>query len=497
MGVEACQRDSKRLVQSRGEALVGNLNGLQQGPSVERLNRRPKGQVDAVEHHAKPGVHQHHAHRWGCGAGAEGGEKLGVSGVGSARERKGAFVNGRGDHGVEPAIEAVLGRGLNGARSSLSAALVNRPQGVGSECPDVSQRNRVKKLWGKPEGLAQATHKGGVCKELKPMSRQCPLRIEGLEGLQTDLGSDSGGVPHGESESQGPVLGQARRIEAFAHLAIIAHLERLMGQLAFGLGSGGLESGGLELWLVLGLAALLAGFVDAVVGGGGLIQVPALFSSLPTASAASLLGTAKLSSIAGTTLAAWRYLRVVRLDPVVAGGAVLGAACCAWLGAAVVSWLPRHWADPMVLVLMVLVAIATLRRREMGLVHEPRWSGKAALVPAVITGGLMGFYDGFFGPGTGAFLIFIFVRSFHYDFLHASAISKLVNWVTNFFALAFFVPAGQVFWALGGLMAACNILGAVLGTRFAVQGGSVWVRRLFIGVLLVMIARMTWVVIQH
>lgn len=274
-----------------------------------------------------------------------------------------------------------------------------------------------------------------------------------------------------------------------------------MGLEALGLGwlglDGGLDGGGLEPWLILGAAALLAGFVDAVVGGGGLIQVPALFSSLPAASAASLLGTAKLSSIAGTSLAAWRYLRVVRLDRSAVVGAMVGAAACAWMGAAVVSWLPRAWADPLVLVLLVVVASATLRQPTLGLVHEPRWAGRAAWWPALLTGGLMGFYDGFFGPGTGALLIFVFVRVFHYDFLHASAISKLVNWVTNLSALAFFVPAGQVIWALGVLMAVCNILGAVLGTRLAVRGGSTWVRRLFIAVLLIMITRMIWVVVQR
>jgi uncharacterized membrane protein YfcA len=273
---------------------------------------------------------------------------------------------------------------------------------------------------------------------------------------------------------------------------MIAHLELNMGLQAWGI-----ELGGVEVWLLLGSAALLAGFVDAVVGGGGLVQVPALFGALPSASAASLLGTAKLSSIAGTTLAAWRYLRSVRLDGVAVLGAVLGAALTAWAGAAVVSLLPRDWADPLILLLLVGVAAVTLRRRAMGLDHSPRWSGRAAWWPAFLTGSAIGFYDGFFGPGTGTLLMFIFVRAFRYDFLHASAISKLVNWVTNCSALAFFIPAGQVIWALGMLMAVCNVGGAWLGTRMAVRGGSGLVRRVFIGVLLVMIARMAWVVAQR
>jgi uncharacterized membrane protein YfcA len=312
-------------------------------------------------------------------------------------------------------------------------------------------------------------------------------RLKGMERFEADLRPDARWVSHGDANGERSVYGLARRIVAFSHPAIIAQLESVMG----------LEAWGLEVWMVLALAALIAGFVDAVVGGGGLIQVPALFSSLPSASAASLLGTAKLSSIAGTSLAAWRYLRAVRLDGAVVSAAVLGAAGFSWMGAAVVSWMPRHWADPVILVLLIVVAAATLRRREMGLEHRPRWQGRKAWFPAFMTGGCIGFYDGFFGPGTGAFLIFIFVRAFRYDFLHASAVSKLVNWVTNFSALAFFVPAGQVLWLTGALMAVCNVTGAWLGTRMAIRGGSAWVRRLFLVVLLVMIARMAWSVVQR
>lgn len=248
----------------------------------------------------------------------------------------------------------------------------------------------------------------------------------------------------------------------------------------------------LGLLVFLGLAAFSAGFVDSVVGGGGLIQLPALFGSYPGASTASLHGTNKFSSIAGTGWAAWRYIRVVRLDWRVAAPAVVMAGLFAWLGASVVSLLPRAWAQPLVLVLLVLVAAFTLRRRDMGMVHAPQLSGRAAWVAGGVTGAVIGFYDGFFGPGTGAFLIFVFVRFFGYDFLHASANSKLVNATTNVAALAFFLPAGAILWVTAVVMACCNILGSTFGTRMAVSKGSGFVRQFFLILLAGMILRMGW-----
>ena len=209
----------------------------------------------------------------------------------------------------------------------------------------------------------------------------------------------------------------------------------------------------------------MAGFVDAVVGGGGLIQLPALFSFVPQGSAAALFGTNKLSSIAGTSMAAARYLRSVKLDWNALGPALLGAAIFSWLGAAAVSLLPRELAQPLVLVMLVAVAVATFRKKELGSVHAPRFGVGQQRWFGFLTGMTIGFYDGFFGPGTGAFLIFIFVRFFGYDFLHASASSKAVNLMTNFAALAFFLPVGAFFLSAALAMAACNVIGAVIGAQ--------------------------------
>ncbi len=254
------------------------------------------------------------------------------------------------------------------------------------------------------------------------------------------------------------------------------------------------EAGGPTGWVLFLLAAFafVAGFVDAIVGGGGLVQVPALFTLVPQGSAASLFGTNKIAAISGTFIAATRYVRAVKLSWDALLPALIGAAIFGWLGAAAVSLLPRELAQPLVLVLLIVVAIATFRKKELGSVHDPRFSVTKARLAGFATGALLGFYDGFFGPGTGAFLIFIFVRFFGYDFLHASASSKMVNLMTNLAALAFFLPAGEFFLLAALAMAVSNVAGAFVGTHLAVTKGSQFVRRFFLILLVVLIARMAY-----
>lgn len=242
--------------------------------------------------------------------------------------------------------------------------------------------------------------------------------------------------------------------------------------------------------------AFVAGFVDAVVGGGGLIQIPALFLAYPQASPAALFGTNKLASICGTSVAAWRYLRGVAVPWNGALPAVAAALVAGYGGAAAVSLMPREWMRPLVLVLLVLVALYTLRRRDFGSVHAPRLGPAAERWMGAVVGAVIGFYDGFFGPGTGAFLIFAFVRIFGYDFLAASACAKLVNWITNFAALAYFGATGNVVWLVAAGMAAANVGGAALGSRLALAKGSPFVRRFFLVVLSLMIARLGWDTVQ-
>jgi uncharacterized membrane protein YfcA len=247
-----------------------------------------------------------------------------------------------------------------------------------------------------------------------------------------------------------------------------------------------------ELLMVVVAGAFLAGAVDAVVGGGGLIQVPLLFAALPAASAASLFGTNKISSIFGTGLAALRYARTVAIPWRIVLPAVVAALFLSYLGAMTVALLPKEWLRPIILGLLIGVAIHVLRRPDLGVKEvdrPPRPSDPAA---AAGIGGALGFYDGFFGPGTGSFLIFLFVRVFGLNFLGASAAAKAVNWATNLGALLYFLPHGHALWRLGLAMAAFNIAGAWLGSHLALRHGSRFVRMAFLVVASILIARFAY-----
>ncbi len=245
----------------------------------------------------------------------------------------------------------------------------------------------------------------------------------------------------------------------------------------------------LDIGLLL-LAALFAGFIDAVAGGGGLIQVPTLLVALPGESPATIFGTNKLSSVFGTANAALRYARRIAIP----WGLALPAAAAAFVfsfgGAAAVSWMPREVVRPLVLLLLVVVLVYTLARADFGSVGGSRLALAQERPRAVLVGALLGFYDGFFGPGAGSFMIFALVRWFHLDFLHASAAAKVINRATNTAALAYFVPSGHVLLGIGFGMAAFNILGALLGARLALRHGSRFVRGAFILVSALLIVRL-------
>lgn len=247
------------------------------------------------------------------------------------------------------------------------------------------------------------------------------------------------------------------------------------------------------VWLALLLAAAFAGFVDAVAGGGGLIQVPALFVGLPEASPATVFGTNKTASIFGTLNAASRYVRAVRVPWKLVLPAALAAFAFSFAGAAVVAWLPKQVVRPMVLTLLIGVATYTWLKKDFGISeHSHRAVTRNQLLVAVMLGVVLGFYDGFFGPGAGSFMIFGFVRLFGMDFLHASASAKILNAATNAGALALFLPDGHVIWALGLGMAVCNIAGAQFGARLAIRHGSGFVRNVFLLMTSLLIVKIGW-----
>lgn len=242
--------------------------------------------------------------------------------------------------------------------------------------------------------------------------------------------------------------------------------------------------------LLLCLAAGFAGWVDAVAGGGGLVQLPALLLGLPDAAPAAVLGTNKLSSVWGTTASAVTYWRRAPPDlPTavpMAGCAFLGSGA----GALCASLLPASAFRPLVLVLLVAVFAYTARAPALGEVEALRWGGRRHLAAAVLAGAGIGFYDGVFGPGTGSFLVIVLVGLLGYSFLRASAAAKVVNAGTNLAAVLVFASQGAVLWRLGLLMGACNVLGSVLGARTAIRRGSGFVRAVFLAVVAVLVLRL-------
>jgi uncharacterized membrane protein YfcA len=241
--------------------------------------------------------------------------------------------------------------------------------------------------------------------------------------------------------------------------------------------------------LLLGLAGLSAGFVDAVVGGGGLIQLPALLVGLPSAAPVTILATNKLASICGTTASSATYYRRVRPDPRTFGPLMACAFAGSAAGAVVASHLSASAFDPIVLVVLVVVGGYVLLRPELGGATTLRFGRTRHTWTAMATGLAIGFYDGALGPGTGSFFVITLVSVLGYSFLEASAKARLANWATNFAALCVFVPQGAVLWKVALVMGAGNLLGGYLGARTAVARGAGFVRIFFVLVVSAFIVR--------
>ncbi|MFI7612163.1 TSUP family transporter [Nonomuraea terrae] len=247
----------------------------------------------------------------------------------------------------------------------------------------------------------------------------------------------------------------------------------------------------LEQFLVLLAAAAAAGWVDAVVGGGGLLQLPALLvTGMPTVEA---MATNKFSSVFGTASAAVAYSRSAKVDRQVALPGAALAALSAGLGAWAAAAISAEVLRPAVMVVLVAVAVFVTLRPSMGAVPEPRLRTGPRVAAAVATAGVgIAFYDGIMGPGTGTFLIIAFTTILGLDFVAASASAKIINVGTNLGALAVFGAQGHVHWALGLGMAVCNVAGAQFGARMALRRGAAFVRIVLLVVVVAMVIRLGW-----
>ena len=245
----------------------------------------------------------------------------------------------------------------------------------------------------------------------------------------------------------------------------------------------------LDVVALMAVAGFVAGWVDAVVGGGGLVQLPALLLGFPGASPAQILATNKIAGIAGTATSSVTYWRRVRPDLRTAVPMAVVAYLGAIGGALLGLHIPKSAFNPIILVMLVVVGAYTVAKPSMGTQTALRFDGHRHTVVAMATGFLIGVYDGALGPGTGSFLVFALVGLMGYAFLEASAKAKIANFATNLGALTVFAPGGHIMWGIGLVMAAANLVGGYTGARTAVARGSRFVRVVFVLVLVAFIVR--------
>ncbi len=239
------------------------------------------------------------------------------------------------------------------------------------------------------------------------------------------------------------------------------------------------------------VSAFFAGFIDAVVGGGGLIQLPALMILFPQYPVPILFGTNKLASICGTSAATVQYLKRITVSRETVLPATIAALIFSYLGAKVVSYLDSALLKPLILILLILVGTYTFKKKDFGSIKsEPKVKElRLRIFVSALFGGLLGFYDGFFGPGTGSFLILGFIWLFGQDFLQASASAKIVNLATNLAAIAYFGSHSGILYSVAIPMGVANLIGAVFGARLAILKGSKFVRSCFLVVVVALILK--------
>jgi uncharacterized membrane protein YfcA len=246
-----------------------------------------------------------------------------------------------------------------------------------------------------------------------------------------------------------------------------------------------------SFWFLM-IAGFAAGFVDSIVGGGGLIQLPAFFLAFPTLAPAMVLGSNKFAGFSGTSVAAIRYIRNTPVQWKAVAPAIITALIFGFVGARLVTYLDKELIRPVILILLIAVAIYTFIKKDFGIVTKQGLKDNAMLIGSLATGAVLGIYDGFFGPGTGSFLIVIYISLFGFDFLNASVSAKIINCATNVAALAAFIWSGSIVWEIALPLALFNMAGAWLGVKTALKRGREFVRVFFLIVVSAMIAKFAY-----
>lgn len=236
--------------------------------------------------------------------------------------------------------------------------------------------------------------------------------------------------------------------------------------------------------IILCIAAFAAGFVDAVVGGGGLIQTPVTLIVMPNLPVSTVIGTLKIPAFSGTSFAAVQYLKSVKMNWKLLLAMMVLAIPSAYLGSVLLTRVSNDFMKPLLLVILSLLVIYTYAKKNFGQHADKSHSNRQQLLYAIIISVVIGFYDGFIGPGTGSFFVVAFISLLGFDFLQASANAKMVNLATNFGSISLFVLKGKIIWAIALPMAVCNALGGFIGAKLAINRGNRFIRIFFLAVVI-------------
>lgn len=257
-----------------------------------------------------------------------------------------------------------------------------------------------------------------------------------------------------------------------------------------------METFSIWIYVLVCFGAAFAGFIDAVVGGGGLVQVPMLFIFFPELSHVQVIATNRFASIAGTTVAAIQYIRHVGVDTTLILFAGVSAALSSFGGTFVMALVKPEVFKPMLLCIIVVLAIYTFVKKDLGIEHVPSYNGKKLWVMSALIGVVLGFYNGFIGPGTGTLLVFAFVTVLQVGFLQGSASAKIVNAMADFASLIGFFISGSIVYKIAVPMMLSNMAGGYIGSKAAILKGNKFVRYVFLFVLALLILRLGWDVVK-
>ena len=236
--------------------------------------------------------------------------------------------------------------------------------------------------------------------------------------------------------------------------------------------------------IILCIAAFLAGFVDAIVGGGGLIQTPVAMILLPNLAVANIIGSLKVPAFSGTSFAAYQYLKKVQMNWKLLSIMAIVSFSSAFLGSNLLTLVHNDFMKPVLLIMLILIAFYTFTKKDFGIHNAKEHTIKRQFLLAITMSICIGFYDGFIGPGTGSLLVLAFVSVLGFDFLHASANAKMVNLATNFGSICLFILKGKIIWAIAIPMAICNAFGGWVGAKLAIKKGNGFIRIFFLIVVI-------------